>query len=343
MPAFYPPCHILYEVGSLLIPAPGRPRFMEVSPDGMIKCMKNCTNCNNRMQIPVGTMPLELKCPYTPINNKTLLPVQYQAPPYYCCQLLGEMTATSTEVLVFGSWSPESMAISFVDNCKSTWKPLWGLARELYADGNLTKPTTLHGQSTTLRPTLKEYSDRNSTFVAEIPVLKGLNNGSETRTLPPDHLYQYVKDITAEFVDGEDVNKDIFHLCQESYKLILKAHNLQRHKASEVLLFVCTDSDREFNKDKPTSIPIAYALKGRSIRISTARKMINQVRDKLKENGTQILCEAVDGQWSGIVFRDECMRPLTLLELQRDSWLKFAKMSKEKHLAFPTQPELCIL
>ena len=150
MPAFYPPCHILHEVGPLLIPAPGRPRFMEVSPDGVIKCMKNCTNCNNRMQIPVGTMALELKCPYTPINNKTLLPVQYQAPSYYCCQLLGEMTATSTEVLVFGSWSPESMAISFVDNCKSTWKPLWGLARELYADGNLTKPTTLHGQSTTL-------------------------------------------------------------------------------------------------------------------------------------------------------------------------------------------------
>ena len=166
---------------------------------------------------------------------------------------------------------------------------LWGLARELYADGNLTKPTTLHGQSTTLQPTLKEYSNRNSTFVAEIPVLKGMNNGSETRTLPPDHLYQYVKDITAEFVDGEDVNKEIFHLCQESYKLILKAHNLQRRKASEVLLFVCTDSDREFNKDKPTSIPIAYALKGRSIRISTARKMINKVRDKLKENGTQIL------------------------------------------------------
>ena len=62
--------------------------------------------------------------------------------------------------------------------------------------------------------------------------------------------------------------------------------------------------------------------------------MINKVRDKLKDHGTQILCESVDGQWSGIVFRDESLRPLTLFELQRDTWLKFAKMSKENLFLF---------
>ena len=71
---------------------------------------------------------------------------------------------------------------------------------------------------------------------------------------------------------------------------------MQRGKASEVLLFVCTDSDRSFNKEKPSSMPLAYALKGCSIRISTARKMIKIVHDHLKQNGTKILCEAVDGQ-----------------------------------------------
>ena len=208
-----------------------------------------------------------------------------------------------------------------------------GLARELYADGHLTKPTTLHGQSTDLRPSLKHYSEVKSTLVAEIPILTGANNNLETRHMP-NQLHQFVPSISSEFVDGEQVNKEIFDLCQESYKILVQAYNLQRRKASEVLLFVCTDSDREFNKDKPTSIPIAYALKGRSIRISTARKMINIVHDKLKDNGTSILCESVDGQWSGIVFRDEKLRPLTLFELQRDCWLKFAKMSKENILQF---------
>ena len=306
---------------------------MEVSPDGVIKCVRNCRNCNNIMQVPVGTMALELKCPYTPITDKKLLPVQYHPPHYNCCQLLSQMMATGTQFMIFGSCSLESMAISFVDKCEDTWKPLWGLACELYADGHLTKPTTLHGQSTDLRLSLKQYSEAKSTFVAEIPILTGVNNHLERRHMPND-VHQFVPSISSEFVDGEDVNKEIFDLCQESYKAVHKAYNLQRRKASEVLLFVCTDSDREFNKDKPTSIPIAYALKGRSIRISTARKMINIVRDKLKDNGTTILCESVDGQWSGIVFRDEKLRPLTLFELQRDCWLKFAKMSKEKIVQF---------
>ena len=152
--------------------------------------------------------------------------------------------------------------------------------------------------------------------------------------MPPHHLYQYVVSISTEYFDAEDINNEIFSLCQESYKLICKAYNLQRRKAAEVLLFVCTDSDKEFNKDKPTSIPIGYALKGRLIRNSTARKMINKMRDQLKENGTKVLCESVDGQWSGIVFRHEKLRPLTLFELQQDTWLKFAKMSKENILLF---------
>ena len=170
--------------------------------------------------------------------------------------------------------------------------------------------------------------------MAELPVLTGVNNHLESRYLPPHNLYQFLDSISNEYLDGEEVNKEIFELSQESYKIILKAHNLQRRKASEKLLFICTDSDRVFNKDKPSSIPIAYALKGKSIQICTARKMINMVQDKLKDNGTSILCEAVDGQWSGIVFRDESLRPLTLFELQRDSWLKFAKMSKENIFLF---------
>ena len=150
MPAFFPRCHVLHEVGSILVPAPDLPNFLEVSPDGVIKCIQNCGNCRNLMQVPVGTMCLELKCPYTSIHDKKLLPVQYNPPQYYCCQLLSQMTATNTNVMVFDSCSPESMAISFVDYCKQTWRPLWGLARELYADSSLTKPTTLHGESTAL-------------------------------------------------------------------------------------------------------------------------------------------------------------------------------------------------
>ena len=313
--------------------APNVAQFMEVSPDGVIKCIKNCANCDNRMQVPFGTMCVEFKCPYTPIHDKKLLPVHYAPPQYNCCQLLSQMKATNSDVLLFASCSPESMVVSYVDNCPIMWRSLWNLARECYADFTVTKPTVLHGQVPFLKEDLKEFSRKKSTLAIEIPVLTGLDRKAEQRH-SRDNLYRYVADLSTETVDGESVNKEIFELCQESYKLIVKAHNLQRRKASEVLLFVCTDSDREFNKDKPTSIPIAYAMKGKSIRIVTARKMLNVVRDRLKDIGQSVLCEAVDGQWSGIVFRDEKVRPLTLFELQRDSWMKFGTMSKEKLLQF---------
>ena len=75
---------------------------------------------------------------------------------------------------------------------------------------------------------------------------------------------------------------------------------------------------------------MAFALKGRSICTMTARKLINQVRDKMKEQQIPILCECMDGQWAGIVFRDEETQPLTVYELQWDAIKKFGRMSKDR-------------
>ena len=58
-------------------------------------------------------------------------------------------------------------------------------------------------------------------------------------------------------------------------------------------------------------------------------------------NGINVLVEAYDGQWSGLVFRDQNNKPLTLFEVQRDSWLEFARMSMDKLLTFIRN--LCVL
>ena len=101
-----------------------------------------------------------------------------------------------------------------------------------------------------------------------------------------------------------------------------------------MLLFLLTDTDREYNKDRPSSIPIAYALKGKSLKTSVCRSMMNQVQNVLNDNKIQILVEAYDGQWANLVFRGQNNEPLTLFELQRDVWLTFATMSKDNLLKF---------
>ena len=83
---------------------------------------------------------------------------------------------------------------------------------------------------------------------------------------------------------------------------ITEAHDLERRKVNEVLLFLLLDTDRLYNKDKPNSIPIAYGLKGRSLKADTARKMVTDVRNFLHRHNINVLAEAYDGQWSPLVF-----------------------------------------
>ena len=52
----------------------------------------------------------------------------------------------------------------------------------------------------------------------------------------------------------------------------------------------------------------------------------------MKEQQIPILCECMDGQWAGIVFRDEESWPLTVYELQWDGTKKFSRMSKYRCL-----------
>ena len=119
MPAFLPVCHMLYEVGSFLILTNNMANIMAVSPDEIVKCTRNCANCRNPLQTSFGKMPLEIKCPYTPILDlKKILPVQYVPPHYYGCQLLSEMVATDLTILIFASCSTESIAISVVISVK---------------------------------------------------------------------------------------------------------------------------------------------------------------------------------------------------------------------------------
>ena len=45
----------------------------------------------NRLGVPFGTMALEIKCPFTPIMNKMMMPVNCGCPHYYAAQVLTEM------------------------------------------------------------------------------------------------------------------------------------------------------------------------------------------------------------------------------------------------------------
>ena len=126
MPALFPHCHKLKECGSFFIGAPNYPHLIEDSPDRIIECDGQCEGkrCRNLIGYPFGKLSVEIKCPYSPIKNKMLLPVSYKLPHYNGCQVLTHMRAISTNCLLFASCSSESLTVSLVNFQNSSWEKL---------------------------------------------------------------------------------------------------------------------------------------------------------------------------------------------------------------------------
>ena len=274
---------------------------------------------------------MEIKCPYSPLSNRTLLPVSYSLPSYYACQVLTHMKVTDTNVLLFASCSKESVAFFFVDFQPMMWQSLYNCADELYGETNPTKPSEIQPMSLELKESIKEYSQRNSILIAEVPLVKTIDNQSlQNNPMVGENskVFRTRKNIHYSTPDWISINSKIVDLCDETITLLEKCNNLLCRKATELLLFVATDTDQVFNKDLPVSVPIAYGMKGKSIRLDTAHNMINVIQNKLKEEKISVLVEALDGQWAGIVFRGEMKNPLTIYDFDKDCWLKFHQKSK---------------
>ena len=166
-----PNCHQFKECGSFFIGNNNNEHFIEDSPDGLVVCNRQCKgqHCRNILEYPCGKLSVEIKCPYSPLSNRTLLPVSYSLPSYYACQVLTHMKATDTNVLLFASCSKESVAVSFVDFQAMMWQSLYNYADELYGENNPTKPSEIQPMSLELKESIKEYSQRKSILIAEVP------------------------------------------------------------------------------------------------------------------------------------------------------------------------------
>ena len=200
---------------------------------------------------------------------------------------------------------------------------MFNFAKEMFADAEVTKPVEIQPESLNIKDEVKKFTDSNTLLVAEVPTLVTFDDESlSTSPMPNERNKMYCQrnKVLPRTHDWKDINECIVDLCERNITVLEKANESLRRKATELLLFVASDSDREFQKDVPCCIPIAYGLKGKSICLETARKMIDVVLNKLHEKGVNVLAESLDGQWAQIVFRDFFNNPLTVYEFDKDCW-----------------------
>ena len=109
-------------------------------------------------------------------------------------------------------------------------------------------------------------------------------------------------------------------------------YNITRTRASEFLGFMISDVDRNYREEELYSIPIAYAMKGYSLSNQVMRNMMEFVLAECVKRGlyTPVCC--FDGQWYKMTVRDGNDSPLTLLQLQKQTWNAVKKIDKKEIL-----------
>ncbi|KAH3784521.1 hypothetical protein DPMN_162478 [Dreissena polymorpha] len=105
-------------------------------------------------------------------------------------------------------------------------------------------------------------------------------------------------------------------------------YELTRERATEAVVFLCTDLDRNWKKEELKCAPVAWFPKGYSLKTTTMRTIAEHVHNMCHDAGIHVPCQSFDGQWHNIVVRSLTNSPLTVLALQKDVWNEVQKMKK---------------
>ena len=347
--AFLPDCFQYFETGSRFEHGEYMNWLMGVSPDGLFKCAKAMDpnhQCKCIFKLPFHQeMTVEVKSIYNAIMDKTLTPVLYAPRKYHVPQTAAQMEFWHTEASLYVTASLDTVSITFLQHDTELWTKLWNLCREYYDDVHMEPPNYTSDATEPCRNHVQEFIEENSHFFCELPLVKSHFTSDEMDILMetsdisnnfPYHQHRS-EEPTATPRDWESIVEELKYILTQAREAILQAFELDRRKATQLIMFVLSNVDRLSSQSQPLGIPIAYCLRGKSMAPALMRTLISSLRRVLLRENVNILADCFDGEWAQVAFRSEQDKPLTLYELQRDVWAIFSDMSISKAIAFLTE------
>ncbi|VDI45652.1 Hypothetical predicted protein [Mytilus galloprovincialis] len=301
--------------------------FLIVSPDGSARYF----NSENYKPSDAVALAIEIKCPYP--NKLYTTPVYYKMPWYYVIQVLSEMYVLNASSLLFLCYSTDSTTVCVANFDEELWNEILAKLKTIYGTEKPVMPKKLPDELKTIKEKIKTYCDNKVQFLAEIPSCQ------VNRECKHEHSS----------VESEKIGRNCHTSCLDSVKPQTKhdvttlqmttieinscldqAYSLERHLASEVLIFLISDLDRIHEREKQHSTPVGFSMKGYSLTSSVMRKMIDDTLQRCYLNGLYTPVVSFDGQWSQLAVRSSNGHPLTILQLQKDVFRESKKMSKSE-------------
>lgn len=301
--------------------------FLIVSPDG---------SCREQNSVKYA---IEIKCPVPGKIYKT--DVHYEMPRYYVTQILAEMAALNCEQLLYVSWSPESTTVSIAKFDEKLWKNIMSELHAVYGEVNgASRPKAKRPIVRELEIAIKNYVKENITLLFEIPSVTSVEC-SHPMAEKEEHLtfqhYQWnlqnvKKHNTSKQKQAILTIESLLTVITKEKYTIMEAYNILRTPAKEVLVAVLSDLDRQYGPNSIHGIPIAYGLAGYSMSVKSMRLLMENVVVECYKNDICIKSLSTDGQFYRLCVRDKYDRPLTLLQLAKDTWETVKKVSKAEQI-----------
>ena len=329
MPSLLPPCMQLVEPGVTFVHGNNIEYLLEVSTDGLIECQKgyhhrDCYSPNNFGHY---SRVVEVKSIY----DESLISKRYHIPWYHGCQLLCEMFAKKVQEAWYILVGRRSVIVFTLQFGKEMWEKIWKEIKDRFDTFDPKRPTFLNPKRKDIIRDLKQYIDLNSAFLCEVPkiIASPIGNLRGSTILGPFRLvYSCAKELKPYAINVERIDET----AERYVETIEEGYNLCRKLATELITFLLTDTDREYNKKYPAHNPIAYAMKGKHLSMTQMRQMIETVRNNCKEEKVKIGCEVSDGQFKDMACRSINNEPLTWMQWQKDNWNRQMKLPRSQHM-----------
>ena len=171
------------------------------------------------------------------------------------------------------------------------------------------------------------FADHNFTVLMEVPEVTGFDSNTTGRDAQTP--FRTRVHCQSSPLIWEKFSSELSVILVKCLCVIKDAHNICRSKASEILLFMLSDSDRMklLNDDTYTHV-IGYGMKGYSLQVNVLRQMVELLRNILKDYNIPVLCESFDGHWANLAFKDINRQLLTFYHLLAKSWEEARNLSR---------------
>lgn len=322
MPIYFPDAYFIEE-GCYILPGKEVECLGEVSPDGSIRQVEIDSN-GQLIEVQNVLAAVEIKCPF-PADEK--ITVHYKFPEYYVCQCLAEMRVLETDRLIYVSYSAESTTFFQVNFSDELWEAIWNEVVDLY---DKERPTLLNKSRPTtrvLKNMIHNFVTTNTMFLGEFASVKMENSGHGQISEKWPLVYALPRQRPQNIVS---VNSLIAHV-DSAKKILENGYQLQRKRATEGMVWVLTNKDRNSRLEIPCSMPIAYGLKDYRLPATALRDATDEILEVCHQKGFHIRSLSTDGQWIQLMTRDSEHRPLTVFQLQKDVWWEVEKKCQNRN------------